>query len=211
VNIIENIFILLLTGIAVLLGLIVMVFTLGIMCDRWCCCCGVFAALHNDIPQHIEGGQVARDAGLREISQLEREMILEKLFVTKTYGGMTDKLLSNKKENGDSTSDDHIEMDVCIKDKTNHLKLNENTKNCCIDAYDGQTICAICLDDFDEHSEIIIGNKCAHIFHSKCIIHWLLKRDECPICRTVMMTSTEMRQSAEVVLGTKRLLELASL
>lgn len=82
-NIVENVFILVLTGVAVLLGLIVLVFTLGIMCDRWCCFCRCFQGIHNDESRYIEGGVVARDAGLTEISQSERRRILDKLFVTK--------------------------------------------------------------------------------------------------------------------------------
>ena len=63
----------------------------------------------------------------------------------------------------------------------------------------------------DEHSKLITGSECGHVFHRECILQWLLKHDECPICRKLMMTSTEMRQTAEVVLGSTRILELAGL
>ena len=80
-NIVENVFILALTGIAVLLGIIVLIFTLGIMCDRWCFFCRCLQGIHNDEARYIEGGVVARDAGLTEISLSERRRILEKLFI----------------------------------------------------------------------------------------------------------------------------------
>jgi hypothetical protein len=44
--------------------------------------------------------------------------------------------------------------------------------------------CAICLNDY-AHGEIIQGsNNCQHIFHAECIMKWLVKHQECPICRT---------------------------
>jgi hypothetical protein len=44
--------------------------------------------------------------------------------------------------------------------------------------------CAICLGDY-AHGEAIQGSKnCVHVFHSECIMDWLVKHQECPICRT---------------------------
>jgi hypothetical protein len=44
--------------------------------------------------------------------------------------------------------------------------------------------CAICLDDY-KHGEAIQGSKnCVHVFHAECIMDWLVKHQECPICRT---------------------------
>ena len=56
-----------------------------------------------------------------------------------------------------------------------------------------------------------MGSECGHVFHRGCILQWLLKNDECPICRKLMMTSTEMRNTAEIVLGSTRIHELAGL
>jgi hypothetical protein len=44
--------------------------------------------------------------------------------------------------------------------------------------------CAICLNDYS-HGEVIQGsNHCQHVFHAECILKWLVKHQDCPICRT---------------------------
>ena len=41
--------------------------------------------------------------------------------------------------------------------------------------------CIICLEDFKINEKCLYLN-CLHIFHAQCIIEWLLKHDNCPIC-----------------------------
>lgn len=66
--------------------------------------------------------------------------------------------------------------------------LNKNTtvdlyKNIHIDLRKKHTTCSICIDDFNEESNIRII-KCKHIFHKDCIDPWLLKESyKCPVCR----------------------------
>lgn len=44
--------------------------------------------------------------------------------------------------------------------------------------------CAICLELFDENSKVIQLN-CdeGHIFHAACLEKWVVKRQQCPLCR----------------------------
>lgn len=46
-------------------------------------------------------------------------------------------------------------------------------------------ICAICLTPYEVGDEICWSPnpECNHVFHHNCIEHWLLKHDECPMCR----------------------------
>ena len=43
--------------------------------------------------------------------------------------------------------------------------------------------CSICLDDFEVGKQCLYL-PCMHLFHSKCIVHWLLNNNECPVCKT---------------------------
>ena len=46
-------------------------------------------------------------------------------------------------------------------------------------------ICTICLNKFDEKSEVSITS-CKHIFHYQCIYNWLfknIKNPKCPNCK----------------------------
>ncbi|VFR01334.1 unnamed protein product [Cuscuta campestris] len=44
--------------------------------------------------------------------------------------------------------------------------------------------CAICLDSFKEDEPCRKLPACDHMFHMKCVDHWLGKVLNCPICRT---------------------------
>ena len=56
--------------------------------------------------------------------------------------------------------------------------------------------CSICLDTFTSGEEIAwakdsgsssIEVGCDHIFHKECLVSWLLHRDECPLCRRLLV------------------------
>lgn len=43
--------------------------------------------------------------------------------------------------------------------------------------------CNICLCDYQTGEEVSKGPICHHDFHTECIIDWLLRNEQCPICR----------------------------
>ena len=43
--------------------------------------------------------------------------------------------------------------------------------------------CLICLEDFIENNQVLYL-PCSHLFHSVCILRWLLDNNKCPICQT---------------------------
>jgi hypothetical protein len=57
--------------------------------------------------------------------------------------------------------------------------------------------CSICLDTFISGEEIAWAKDsgstsieevgCDHIFHKECLVSWLLHRDECPLCRRLLV------------------------
>lgn len=52
--------------------------------------------------------------------------------------------------------------------------------------------CAICLGNF-EKSELLSRSKkgsCEHVFHTECVTKWLMKHNDCPICRTRYLVET---------------------
>ncbi|KAI9084523.1 hypothetical protein K1719_033511 [Acacia pycnantha] len=42
--------------------------------------------------------------------------------------------------------------------------------------------CSICLEDFDEHDDVLVL-PCDHFFHNNCIVKWLNTGHTCPLCR----------------------------
>ena len=46
--------------------------------------------------------------------------------------------------------------------------------------------CSICFEDFIEDEELVILD-CNHLFHAKCISHWVIKKHSCPLCRSYIV------------------------
>ena len=49
--------------------------------------------------------------------------------------------------------------------------------------------CTICLEQYKENDQICRSRnrECLHNFHLDCMMNWLLRHDECPICRSVYL------------------------
>jgi hypothetical protein len=47
------------------------------------------------------------------------------------------------------------------------------------------TTCSICIDDFEDGERLRMLPKCKHIFHTDCLIPWLVERQGCcPLCKS---------------------------
>eukprot|EP00980_Cylindrotheca_fusiformis_P016973 scaffold5159_cov112-Cylindrotheca_fusiformis.AAC.27 len=65
--------------------------------------------------------------------------------------------------------------------------------------------CPICLCDYENGEKTVVGNSCGHMYHFECLMQWMEKRhNECPFCRTDMISSDEFLSTAYEVLGEKR-------
>ena len=42
--------------------------------------------------------------------------------------------------------------------------------------------CVICLEDY-KNEDYFTNLPCAHFFHTKCIVDWLKRTNDCPICK----------------------------
>lgn len=50
-------------------------------------------------------------------------------------------------------------------------------------AREGSSTCSICINEFKQGDRLKVLPHCHHIFHSKCILHWLTDcKNCCPLC-----------------------------
>ncbi|KAK1385512.1 putative E3 ubiquitin-protein ligase RHA4A [Heracleum sosnowskyi] len=45
------------------------------------------------------------------------------------------------------------------------------------------SVCCVCLGEFEMKEELIQVPSCKHIFHNECIRNWLISSTTCPLCR----------------------------
>ena len=59
--------------------------------------------------------------------------------------------------------------------------------------------CTICLNDYVDGDEICCSHNrdCCHVFHRDCILEWLIRHGECPICRQDYLAPEEESDDEE--------------
>jgi hypothetical protein len=65
--------------------------------------------------------------------------------------------------------------------------------------------CPICLGGYKKGDMLSASKHCPHMFHKECILEWLEKHAECPLCRVKMITDNEMNQAATSLVGKTRM------
>jgi hypothetical protein len=210
----RNIVVMFLVGIALVVGLVVLVYMLMVILDQFC-----GGVLEPGGVHEVDRGPVARKAGLWGLLQDERRVILERILIGKPYTPemlepqngdpdvenqppKDDEFLAYDKETQADEAKDEIPPEQKGNDETLFVNMVE------LDDAQHHNTCAICLSDFVPGEMVVTGTSCTHIFHKPCAFEWLEKQDHCPYCRKEMMTPSEMKSTAEEVLGEQRVVQM---
>jgi hypothetical protein len=65
--------------------------------------------------------------------------------------------------------------------------------------------CSICMQNYDVGDDICwsMNDTCKHCFHVSCITPWLMKHDDCPLCRENYLAKSSISMKArESLIGT---------
>ncbi|CAN4100005.1 unnamed protein product [Withania somnifera] len=54
-----------------------------------------------------------------------------------------------------------------------------------------ETLCSVCLGDYQADDKLQQIPACGHTFHMDCIDHWLAAHNTCPLCRLSILASTK--------------------
>lgn len=100
-----------------------------------------------------------------------------------------------EEDDGDE-SDEEIEL---LSKRRTQEDIKEQLISCLISQDLIGDCCDICQEDYLA-DDILAESKnpdCSHRFHMHCITQWLLKNEECPICRRRYLVAEENHQSGE--------------
>ena len=70
--------------------------------------------------------------------------------------------------------------------------------------------CSICLADYKEGDVKISSTHCDHIFHYSCLLEWLIEHDDCPNCRSSVLTPSELKEAVYSVFTEAEVREMKS-
>jgi Ring finger domain len=133
----------------------------------------------------------------------------------------------NYDDYSDLGSEDHMDQRSCNASTLGDDSSGKGLKK--VESYDGSTedesfttvtseyaydvddstsednVCPICLSGYEKGDTIFVSKHCTHCFHKDCILEWLEKHDDCPICRVNMVTESEMSRAATSLVGEMRM------
>jgi hypothetical protein len=60
-------------------------------------------------------------------------------------------------------------------------------------------VCSVCLEPFCQGEEVAWSRelKCQHCFHSECLVPWLMKHGECPVCRIEFFNKEDFSDNSD--------------
>ena len=64
------------------------------------------------------------------------------------------------------------------------------------DVLQGQSMCSICLCDYDEDDEVVVL-PCQHLFHDDCLNQWIANHYKCPLCNHDLRNQEQVRRADE--------------
>ncbi|KAK8588775.1 hypothetical protein V6N13_087670 [Hibiscus sabdariffa] len=95
-------------------------------------------------------------------------------------------LLPSNSHKPDTDDSESFTVDVVGLDEEmikSDLKLRYSEAKC-LNKYCTDTCCSICLADYKGNDSVRLLPGCGHLFHFKCVDHWLRLHATCPVCRT---------------------------
>jgi hypothetical protein len=223
--VILNAFILLLSGFGIVMGIVLGTYFASVVFDKYCCCCPGFVAVGS--LEEIDQGSMARKAGLWGLRLSERQAILKKVFAEKqiVYHARRFPVASVAATIEASNVDEKVSQGVAENElEENTPKKDEATEETDIEQGDGlnppkdeekdddadhERVCCICLAEYEEGCTLLKGSSCVHKFHYDCAAVWLLRHDECPYCRILLVSPKDFREAAIPLLGEGRINDLA--
>ncbi|KAL0368156.1 UNVERIFIED_CONTAM: putative E3 ubiquitin-protein ligase RHA4A [Sesamum calycinum] len=86
----------------------------------------------------------------------------------------------------------HIFPHFVVQPSDSDLKNELNDKLCTVlfdeDMEARDSLCCVCLGEFEVKEELVQVPSCKHIFHIDCLRRWLLKNSTCPLCRSPVVS-----------------------
>lgn len=72
-----------------------------------------------------------------------------------------------------------------------------------------QNTCAICMEDYKDEEDLIVGATCSHMYHKDCVLKWIASSHICcPYCRDFFFDVSTFLSVAQKVLGSERYQEV---
>ncbi|KAL8042618.1 hypothetical protein ABFX02_09G064300 [Erythranthe guttata] len=111
--------------------------------------------------------------------QIEDDDYYQDSFFFDENDGNLIRFLDEEEGGGNNIADELSEETIVKNLRTRVSSMESNAVD-----YE-QEVCVVCLDGlFGETDKVIATLGCGHVFHVECIKNWLLRKNECPMCKS---------------------------
>ena len=101
----------------------------------------------------------------------------------------SDEKIENLEQNIDYENHDDKTTKEIVTCTPTPCTMNECTDEDQNERLQNHSTCPICLKAFERGEDISWSKQlvCLHVFHKDCLTPWLMKHDDCPVCRSKMV------------------------
>ncbi len=92
-----------------------------------------------------------------------------------------------------SSSNLSITRDLTVEENDgDHVSIESQSK--------AENLCSICLEPFMPGDEVAWSKdlNCNHCFHSDCLMPWLMQHEDCPVCRTALLSKKDFMTRCKI-------------
>ena len=143
---------------------------------------------------HLDVEAQIQSTELIKADEVDRELVTESIEIDANYDA--ESVLSfqaDDDEIGLPTDLKNIESaKQCSLFRKGRILIRSSSQ---VDTYSAESLnsptsCSICLQNYSVGDDICWSrnDECKHAFHIECISHWLMKHNDCPICRSNYLT-----------------------
>ncbi|KAL5174395.1 putative E3 ubiquitin-protein ligase RHA4A [Glycine soja] len=92
-----------------------------------------------------------------------------------------------------STQPCRLDLTVQFLDKLPRILFDEDLRT-------RDSVCCVCLGEFELNEELLQIPYCNHVFHISCICNWLQSNSTCPLCRCSIIPSSKFLNPAPPII-----------
>lgn len=135
--------------------------------------------------EQIERREAERNRRLHELIDQELQAQLAVNSTSENF----QELYDTTEEFGETTDTTFVHpLSEQLVVKKEHGRTLTYDLYCSVKPQQLETECSVCLDKYEQSSELFVFLGCNHVFHKKCVIEWFAKSGSktCPMCRNEM-------------------------
>ncbi|XP_057523554.1 uncharacterized protein LOC130803465 [Amaranthus tricolor] len=115
----------------------------------------------------------------------DEEEVKNVLTILRSHYKIKDRVLRTSKRLANKRNRDEIDCENKVPNTSQSLsKIKQTIRFATEEELREDCTCSICLENMSNDGDNLKIIRCKHVFHRKCLLKWLSKKQSCPCCRS---------------------------